>query len=96
MTSEEIIKMILGSLGTLVCLVIAIKWLDKDRNGLVKALTEERDGRISLIEESNRQCVSDRLALHAELKEQRREIKAMLTSMIPDWKESSTNRTTIT
>ena len=94
MTSEEILKMILGSLGTLVCLVIAIKWLDKDRNSLVKALTEERDGRISLIEESNRQCVNDRIALHAELKDQRNEIKGLLKSMIPNWEESSRNQTT--
>ena len=88
MTSEEVLKMILGSLGTLVCLVIAIKWLDKDRHGLVEALTNERNDRISLIEESNRQCVADRIALHQELKEQRNEIKGMLKSMIIDRQET--------
>jgi len=88
MTGEEILKMILGSLGTLVCLVVAIKWLDKDRQELVKTLTEERDGRLSLIEESNRQCVNDRIALHAELREQRNEIKEMLKSMVPERREN--------
>lgn len=81
MTTEDIMRMVLGSAGTLVCLVLAIKWLDKDRNSLTKLLTEERDGRIKLIEEQNILCFKDRAALHDELREQRKEINEMIKEM---------------
>ena len=82
MTFEQILQMLMGSVGALGCLVFAVKWLDKDRDKLLKALTEERDGRLRLIEESNKQCADDRVILHRKLDEQDDEIKGLLKSMI--------------
>ena len=71
MPFDEILKLILGSAGCLVVLALALQWLNKDRDKLVTALNEERNGRIAQLEESSRRCAEDRIVMHKQMSDDR-------------------------
>ena len=82
MTFEQILQLLLGSTGALVALVIAIKWLDKDRNRLLGDWKTERDARMTLIEDASRRCSEDRIELHKKVDALELEIRSMLKAML--------------
>lgn len=81
MSLDDLLKLILGSAGALVVVLVGLWWMNKDRDKILAALGKERDSRISLLEEGNRACAADRLAIHNELREVQREQKHLLRAM---------------
>lgn len=65
-TLDEWMKLILGSTGALAVLIAGIKWLDRDRSKVLKALEVERDGRIRVLEDHAKRCDADKAELQKQ------------------------------
>lgn len=88
---DTILKLLLGSTGAVVALVLGIRWLNKDRDTLVGALNEEREARIKVLEEAAVHCIEDRTemrremaALQAEVRELYRRIASIVAGHSDD------------
>lgn len=64
---ESILQVLLGSTGAVAAMVLGIRWLNSDRDNLMKALTVERDARIKVLEDSAKRCAEDRIEMHKEM-----------------------------
>lgn len=74
---DSIIKLLVGSTGAVAALVLGIRWLNKDRDGLVNALNEEREARIKVLEEASKRCAEDRIAMHREMSALQAEVREL-------------------
>lgn len=99
---DSILKLLVGSTGAVVALVLGLRWLNKDRDGLVQALNEEREARINVLEESSRRCAEDRIAMHremsalqAEVRELYRRIASIVAGHADEDKEPMTHTTKV-
>lgn len=74
---DSIVKLLVGSTGAVAALVLGIRWLNKDRDGLVTALNEEREARILVLEEAAKRCAEDRMAMHREMAALQAEVREL-------------------
>lgn len=82
MNMEEILKLILGSTGALVLLVVAVQWLNRDRDKLLSALNDERNNRIKVLEDASKRCADDRLQMHQKMDVLQGEVRELYKRMI--------------
>lgn len=74
---DSIVKLLVGSTGAVVALVLGLRWLNKDRDSLVAALNEEREARIKVLEESAKRCAEDRIEMHREMSALQSEVREL-------------------
>lgn len=82
MSVEEWLKIITGTGLGVASMMVGLRWLVKDRDGILAALQSERTHRIAQLERSSAACSEDRAALHAEVNELQREVRALMAQMI--------------
>ncbi len=64
---EAVFKAVLGAGGVAVLLFFGVWWLNKNNNGLILELKEERNNRIKLLESEAETCKLDRVELHRQI-----------------------------
>lgn len=82
MTFEQIMQLILGSVGALVCLVVAVKWLEAKLTKSQAAEIIERNARLELLEKSSERCAEDRVLLHKKIDAQDEKIDSQSLEIV--------------
>ena len=82
MSLEDWFKILTGTAGAVVCMLMGIKWLINDRDSILKSLQEERNGRLAQLELSAETCSRDRAQMHTEMNELQKEVRELMKQMI--------------
>jgi hypothetical protein len=82
MTFEVVLKYILGSVGALACLVLAVRWLTADRDKLATKLDTVQTARIVMLEEQAKRCAEDRQEQGKQLAILQSEVRELYKSML--------------
>jgi hypothetical protein len=82
MTFEQIIQLIMGSLGALACLAVAVKWLESKLAKSQMGEMSERNARLELLEKSSERCAEDRVVLHKKIDAQDEKISAQTMELV--------------
>ena len=82
MNIEDWLKVLSGTAGAIACMLFGIKWLVRDRDGILASLQEERSHRITQLEASANSCSEDRRTMHNEMNELQKEVRALMKQML--------------
>lgn len=79
---DELLKMAVSSGLGVAFLVVALKWLNHDRDKILAALDGERNNRIRLLEEASKRCAEDRIVMHREMSLLQAEVRDLYKRMV--------------
>lgn len=82
MNIDDWLKVLSGTAGAIACMLFGIKWLVRDRDGILASLQEERSHRITQLEASANSCAEDRRTMHNEMNELQKEVRALMKQML--------------
>lgn len=82
MDVEEWVKLTSQTGIAVALMILGIRWLLRDRDGILHSLNSERDKRIDALTKSAETCAIDRANMHAEMKELQKEVRLLMGQMI--------------
>ena len=82
MDVEEWVKLTSQTGIAVALMILGIRWLLRDRDGILHSLNSERDKRIDALTKASEECATDRANMHAEMKELQKEVRSLMGQII--------------